>query len=190
MSQDEILKVLRMINTAESSLQTAKEILGKLDPEALSQLGSSPRSSISGTGSKAYESDGYQVIEGTFDGQNMIGPDDKVYTVAANYASKSKMVEGDRLKLTIMPNGSFIYKQIAPVEREIIKGDLISEDGHYKVLADGKKYRVILASVTYYKGEIGDEVTIVVPKGGNSEWAAIETIIPQVDSAASTNDSF
>ena len=58
-----------------------------------------------------------KIIEGQFDGQNMIGPDGKVYPVPANYASKSKLVEGDTLKLTIAQDGSFIYKQIGPVER-------------------------------------------------------------------------
>ena len=43
----------------------------------------------------------------------MIGPKDKIFPVPANYASKSKLVEGDRLKLTILPNGSFVYKQIS-----------------------------------------------------------------------------
>ena len=61
-----------------------------------------------------------KIIEGQFDGQNMIGPDGKVYPVPANYASKSKLVEGDTLKLTIAQDGSFIYKQIGPVERKKI----------------------------------------------------------------------
>ena len=47
-------------------------------------------------------------MEGVFDGQNMMGPDGKKYPVPANYASKSKLVEGDVLKLTISDDGSFI----------------------------------------------------------------------------------
>ena len=42
-----------------------------------------------------------RVIEGVFDGENMIGPDGKQYSVPANYASKSKLVEGDILKMKI-----------------------------------------------------------------------------------------
>ena len=59
-----------------------------------------------------HESDEGLVIEGVFDGQHMIGPDGKKYSVPANYASKSKLVEGDILKLTIDRQGNFIYKQI------------------------------------------------------------------------------
>lgn len=120
-----------------------------------------------------------RVIEGVFDGQNMIGPDGKQYSVPANYASKSKLVEGDILKLTIQFNGTFVYKQIGPGERERLKGILIKdeESGEFLVLADAKKYKVLLASITYFKGQEGDEVAILVPKEKNSTWAAVENLI-------------
>ena len=35
-----------------------------------------------------------RVVEGVFDGQNMVGSDGKIYSVPPNYASKSKLVEG------------------------------------------------------------------------------------------------
>ena len=86
----------------------------------------------------------------------MIGPDNKQYPVPANYASKSKLVEGDVLKLTIAEDGSFIYKQIGPVERRKILGILLEDDkGDFKVLADGKMYKVLLASLTYFKADPG-----------------------------------
>jgi hypothetical protein len=110
-------------------------------------------------------SDGGKVVEGVFDGQNMIGPDGKQYPVPANYASKSKLIEGDVLKLTISEDGSFIYKQIGPIERRKIIGLLTKDEkGDYKIVADGKTYKVLLASLTYFKAELGDQVTVVVPK--------------------------
>jgi hypothetical protein len=113
-----------------------------------------------------------------FDGQNMIGPDKKQYPVPANYASKSKLVEGDVLKLTIADDGSFIYKQIGPIERKKMLGVLlVDEKGDFKVLAEGKPYKVLLASLTYFKAEAGDEVTIVVPQASASDWAAVENVI-------------
>ena len=90
----------------------------------------------------------------------MISPDGKQYSVPANYASKSKLVEGDRLKLTIMPDGSFVYKQIGPVERVRLIGTLMRDEStnEYLVLSAERTFRVLLASVTYFKGEVGDEV--------------------------------
>ncbi len=119
-----------------------------------------------------------KIIEGVFDGENMIGPDGKQYSVPANYASKSKMVEGDILKLTITSRGTFIYKQISPTERSRVIGELERSDGgNFYVSADGRKWRVLPASVTYFKGEPGDETVILVPKSGKSKWAAIENVV-------------
>src|SRR5674476_43528 len=63
-----------------------------------------------------------KIIEGVFDGQNMVGSDSKTYPVPANYASKSKLVQGDILKLTITEEGAFLYKQIGPIPRKQVIG--------------------------------------------------------------------
>ena len=182
----EISKVLRLIENAESSLKAARNMLAELSPEAAEAAGVSTED----LGGAAYSEGEKQVVEGHFDGQKMRGPKEKTYPVPPNYASKSKLVEGDRLKLTIMPNGSFLYKQIAPVEREFLKGTLIYEDGQYKVTTDKGTFRVLLASVTYYKGQMGDEVTLIIPKDRNAQWGAIEAILPQFETEAQPEHSF
>src|SRR6476469_1382342 len=143
--------VMQMIEAAEKNIQSAKQLLresGGISPA---------RSTTSAAFEKAHSmasSDGDKIIEGVFDGQNMIGPEGKQYPVPANYASKSKLVEGDMLKLTIAEDGSFIYKQIAPVERRKVMGMLLQDEkGDYKVIADGKSYKVLLASLTYFKAD-------------------------------------
>ncbi|MEK9165269.1 MAG: hypothetical protein AAB525_00195 [Patescibacteria group bacterium] len=123
---------------------------------------------------------GEEVIEGVFDGFQMIGPDGAEYQIPENYASKSKLVEGDLLKLTITPQGRFIYKQIGPIERETKKGILQyqdKEDRYYVTTIEGINYKILKASVTYYKGEAGDEVVVLTPKGGGSQWAALDNIV-------------
>jgi len=118
-----------------------------------------------------------KIVEGVFDGQYMVDKEGKKYPVPANYASKSKLVAGDILKLTIGPDGSFIFKQIGPVERKKLIGTLTREGDAYKVIAGGKTYSVLLASVTYFKVKPGDQVTILVPEKEDSNWAAIESAI-------------
>ncbi|HTM69147.1 MAG TPA: hypothetical protein VL426_07730 [Candidatus Binatia bacterium] len=120
-----------------------------------------------------------RVIEGVFDGQSMVGSDGKVYTVPPNYASKSKLVEGDLLKLTITPKGSFIYKQIGPIERSRSVATLgfDATTGEFYATSDSKRWSVIKASVTYFKGEPGDEVVLLIPKAAPSKWGAVENII-------------
>lgn len=126
---------------------------------------------------------GEEVIEGVFDGFQMIGPDGAEYQIPENYASKSKLVEGDLLKLTITPQGRFIYKQIGPIERETKKGILQyqgKEDRYYVTTMEGINYKILKASVTYYKGEAGDEVVVLTPKGGGSQWAALDNIVNEL----------
>jgi len=126
---------------------------------------------------------GQRVVEGVFDGSTMIGSDGRQYTVPANYASKSKLVEGDILKLTVTNAGSFIFKQIAPIERRRLIGVLEYDDlkHQFYVSLNGKKWRALTASVTYFKGEAGDEAVFIIPKNSASRWAAIENVIKYVD---------
>jgi len=139
---------------------------------------------------KEIDGDEGLIVEGVFNGQIMIGPDGKQYSVPANYASKSKLVEGDILKLTISSDGSFIFKQISPVERTRLVGHLIKDKStnEFVVLAGDKIYKVLLASVTYFKGEEGDEAVILVSKDSDSAWAAVENIIKTNNKVASTNE--
>lgn len=154
-----------LIQEAETSLAAAKELLISIVGEDGNVV--TPRSSQEEVGGK--------IIEGVFDGQIMIGPDGKSYPVPANYASKSKLVEGDILKLTIADDGGFIYKQIGPVARRQIIGTLTQHDGAYYVEANGKEYRVLLASITFFKINVGDQVTIIVPEDNpDTTWAAVE----------------
>lgn len=119
-----------------------------------------------------------RIIEGVFDGENMIGGDGKQYSIPANYASKSKLIEGDVLKLTIAPNGSFVYKQIGPIDRKRVVGKLVQmANGNFYVENEDKRWKVLTASVTYYRGSSGDEVIILVPKVGESNWAAVDNIV-------------
>ncbi|MFZ1302191.1 MAG: hypothetical protein WAQ27_06500 [Candidatus Microsaccharimonas sp.] len=158
-----------LIQEAETNLAAAKELLISIVGDDGSII--TPRSG-------ANEEVGGKVIEGVFDGQKMAGPDGKEYPIPANYASKSKLVEGDILKLTIADDGSFIYKQINPVERHQVIGTLVLHDGAYYVEANGHEYRILLASVTYFRINVGDQVTIIIPADNpDATWAAVEAAL-------------
>ncbi len=155
--------------------------LSKEDEEKISIAQAGDDNFVDIASLKQDKDDGGRIIEGVFDGENMIGPDGKQYSVPANYASKSKLVEGDILKLTITPNGTFVYKQIGPIERIRVVGILDKDDdGRFVVYANDKKWNVLTASVTYYRGQVGDEIVILIPKTGESKWAAVENIVRNV----------
>ncbi len=164
--EKQIKRLKSLIQEAETSLAAAKELLMSLvgeDPTVTAAIKEEPLGKI---------------IEGVFDGQTMVGSDAKNYPVPANYASKSKLVQGDILKLTIADDGSFLYKQIGPVPRKQVVGMLKLENGHYFVDVTGKQYRVLLASVTYFKAKPGDQVSVNVPEDDtHAEWAALEAAL-------------
>ncbi len=165
--EKQIKRLRALITESETNLAAAKELL-------LSLVGEDP---VAARLAQADENIG-KVIEGVFDGQNMVGSDGKIYPVPANYASKSKLVQGDILKLTIADDGAFMYKQIGPIPRKQIVGMLTQENGHYVVEVGDRKYRVLLASVTYFKAKPGDQVSVNVPEDDSSaEWAALEAAL-------------
>ena len=95
--EKQVKRLKSLIQDAETNLAAAKELLISIigdDGHVVTPTNS--REEVSG-----------KVVEGVFDGQKMAGPDGKEYPVPANYASKSKLVEGDILKLTIGVDGSF-----------------------------------------------------------------------------------
>lgn len=170
-----LLQLASQLKAAEDSMRRIHEQLEAIGvkPEELPTVPPTPKR----TTPMADTHVGGKVIEGIFDGQNMVGPGEKTYPVPANYASKSKLVEGDILKLTISEDGSFIYKQIGPIERKKLIGTVALQDGTYMVEAGGKLYHVLFASVTYFKAQPGDEVTVVIPSDRPASWAAIEAVI-------------
>ena len=163
--EKQVKRLRSLIQEAETNLAAAKELLISIigdDGQVVT-----PKTSTEDVTGK--------VVEGVFDGQTMLGPDGKNYPIPANYASKSKLVEGDILKLTIADDGSFIYKQIGPVARKQVIGTLVQHDGVYYVEANGREYRILLASVTFFRINIGDQVTIIIPADNpDATWAAVE----------------
>ncbi len=164
--EKQIKRLRALIQEAETNLSAATELL-------VSLVGDDDR-----VAPVAREDTLGKVIEGVFDGQNMVGSDAKTYPVPANYASKSKLVQGDILKLTIADDGSFLYKQIGPIPRKQVVGQLRLENGHYFVDVNGKHFRVLLASVTYFKAKPNDQVSVNVPEDDSqAEWAALEAAL-------------
>ena len=169
LTEKQIKRLRSLIGEAETNLAAAKELLNSVLGDG--EIITAPKDTIvSGPEGK--------IIEGIFDGQIMIGPDGKNYPVPANYASKSKLVEGDIMKLTITEDGKFLYKQIGPVERKTVIGTLTHHDDKYYVEVAGKEYQILYASVTYFHLHEGSQVSVVIPmKNEDATWAAVEAAL-------------
>ena len=167
--EKQIKRLRSLLQEAETNLAAAKELLNSVLGDG--DIITAPRETV------VSDPDG-KIIEGVFDGQIMIGPDGKNYPVPANYASKSKLVEGDLMKLTITPDGRFLYKQIGPVERKSVIGTLTHHDDKYYVEVAGREYEILYASVTYFHLREGSQVSVVIPaKNDEAQWAAVEAAL-------------
>lgn len=157
-----VIELLDSGNLEETSADFAKLVASKKEAERVLE-------DISGA----------RVIEGVFDGQAMVGSDGKSYAAPPNYASKSKLVEGDMLKLTIKRDGTFLFKQIGPIERARLVGSLAFDaaSSTFVAIVGEQIYKLLNASVTFFHGEPGDKVVILVPKNTPSVWAAVENVV-------------
>lgn len=167
--EKQIKRLRTLIQEAETNLAAAKELLVSVlgDGEVIT----APRDVV-------ISSPEGKVIEGVFDGQIMIDQEGKNYPVPANYASKSKLVEGDIMKLTITEDGRFLYKQIGPVERRSVIGTLTHHDDKYFVEVSGREYEILYASVTYFRLKEGQQVSVIIPANNDkATWAAVEAAL-------------
>lgn len=171
----EIERIVKLIENIEQNLRALKQLVGE------GELAVPP---LAGQNNyfAATEENEDAAIEGVFDGEKMIDYNGKSYQVSANYASKSKLVEGDPLKLYITDDGKFYYKQLGPVARKNLPGTLRSEGNHFVIEGDDKKvYNVLTASVTYYMSlfniHAGDRLMMLLPADREAHWAVIDNIL-------------
>ncbi|MDD2516405.1 MAG: hypothetical protein PHF46_02830 [Candidatus Gracilibacteria bacterium] len=178
MTDEKKLRAIKdLLISAEKAVNSAKKILAtmtgpedKKDLEILSSVDSL----------YSYNDGEDKVVEGVFTGEAMLGSDKNIYPVPQNYASKSHLVQGSKLKAIIKPDGKILYKIIEEIEFESKVGIIAKNKERFQVLVDGQAYNVLLAAITYFKCEIGDSITVRIPKGKEATYAAIEAVIPKV----------
>lgn len=174
-NKNQVKAIKDFIITAEKSLKNAKKLLADLIKD--NDLDLNKTVDLDTSGLHSYNSDDSQIIEWVFTGEDMYGVDGNKYPIPANYASKSKMVQGDKLKLTIAPNGKMLYKQISPIERETITGLLTEDKGKYQAVSGEKTYDLLTAAVTHCWANIWDNLALIIPKWKDATFAAIDTVI-------------
>lgn len=167
MEQEKLREVGERLREAETAIGEARRILHDLGFVEEARGLKPPKEGLTGA----------SIIEGVFDGEAMVSTEGDRYPIPANYASKSKLVEGDRLKLTILPDGSFLYKQIGPTPRRNARGVVEIIGGEYRIAAEGHSCQVLRASITFHKLEAGDEVGVLLPDEREARFATIDQVL-------------
>jgi len=172
-----ILAIRDFIMTAEKSLKNAKKLLKDLSEENWIELDTNI--SFDTKWLHSYKDSENKIVEWVFTGESMIDSEWNTYPIPANYSSKSKLVQWDKMKLTIDETGRMTYKQIAQIERETKVGLLVKENWKYSVVCDWEVYDVLTAAVTHFKWEIWDNISVILPAWKRASFAAIEAVIPK-----------
>ena len=172
-----ILAIKDFIVTSEKSLKSAKKLLIDLAKE--NNIDLSAEINLTTSGLHSYTDENNKIIEWVFTWDQMLWADGKNYPIPVNYASKSKMVQWDKLKLIIDWAWKMTYKQISPIEREIKTGLVTKDQGKFQVVCEWNTYDLLTAAVTHFKVEIWDTISVLLPKGKQASFAAIEAVIPK-----------
>lgn len=120
-----------------------------------------------------------ETIEGVFNGIDMISEDGRVWPVPGNYSSKSKLQEGDKLKLVIGDDGSFIYKQIERLECKRVRATINWVKRDCFATVGKKKYRILYQTASFFHLRDDDVAVILIPLTREVSWAAVENVIKQ-----------
>lgn len=119
-------------------------------------------------------------IIGVFKGEYIVTDNGLRYPIQQNYASKSKLVEGDVMALKITDDGQFIYKLTKPVQRRRLMAEVVVDDetGEMKAATQLEKFKMLSSSISYYKIVPGKKLIIAVPMNiGEEVICAIEGVI-------------
>jgi hypothetical protein len=187
--------ILSLLEICESNLKNAKTLLAQsLGGDIVYR--NSPATSYPNPNSSNFQinagSEDVEFVEGYFDGENMIGDNGKVYTVPQNYASKSQLVVGDKMKWSMIKDGFDGYKEVfkltQPVLREKVIGKFVVEGNNYGAMVDGypTMVKILKASATFAMKNlglaIGGKVALYVPKAGSSaNWGAFINVVNSSD---------
>jgi hypothetical protein len=173
-----IQSALSLIEIAENNLNNAKALLNSLMEEKGMQA--TPDNQYKNLSSE--ESQAIEVVEGYFDGESMLGDNGQYYTVPQNYASKTQLVIGDRMKWMLTPDKE-VFKLIGQAQRERIIGTFSMEADNYVVISEKypKPIKILKASATFAMKNLGlnygDEVVLIVPKGITPTWGAFSSVV-------------
>lgn len=169
------IKALRdLMLSAQASINSAKKILNSLLWEDQDEWFQASMEWLS-----TYTLGEDKVIEWVFTGESMLWSDGSMYPVPQNYASKSLLVQGSKLKAIIQPSGKIVYKIILEIPYESKIGIVTKNGEKYQITTETKTYNVLLAAVTFHHCNVGDTVSIRIPEWKDATYAVIEAIVPK-----------
>jgi hypothetical protein len=184
---------LSLLDIAETNLRNAKILMLQALEINGGNKGNDTLISLNSGRISKDEEESKEVVEGYFDGEYMIGDNSQTYLVPQNYASKTQLVVGDRMKWILTPTRE-IFKLIQPVEREKVEGVFTIDEDSYLVIIDNipSPVKILKASATFAMKtqglKPGDIVSILIPKNTVPRWGAFLTVVKSNNIKPTIND--
>lgn len=175
-SQLQIKLVNQALAAAQASIELAKSLLAdfsgdKLPATALSSNSKSP----------VVDAASLPGIVGTYDGENMVTPSGEKFSVPPNYASKSLLIYGDKLKMIDGDASALggekrkLFKAIEKAARQSVVGILSKKDEQWLLVTSDGAHKVLEAAVNYFGFKEGDHLTGFLPQDNlKAPFAALE----------------
>ena len=191
MSNKKLSHILSIIEIAENNLKSAKSLLVQNMSEE-KKLSSDNQVSRKSKIVNPEENQALEVIEGYFDGESMVGDNGQIYPVPQNYASKTQLIIGDRMKSILTADSKRIFKLIQPAERERAVGTFAIEGEDYVCLVDNlpQPVKILKASATFAMKNLGlqpgREIAIIIPKKSTPTYGAFSSVISVSESQHSS----
>ncbi len=142
-AKNRIQLLSQALSAAASSINLAKQLINEIEREG-----------------GAVEPPG---LIGKYDGNFMVTEAGKKYPVPDNYAAKTLLVYGDKLKMVEGPTGRR-FKHIGKTPRVEAEATLTVKDGRFVAVTSEVSYKLIQSWVSHLGGEEGDKVKILIPK--------------------------
>lgn len=119
-------------------------------------------------------------IEGVFDGAHMVTAEGEKFEVPANYAAKSKLLFGTKLKM-ITEEDKTIFKQVDKPEAKEIEGILSKKEGKWHILADSGSYRVSDVAAQFHGATANCGAIALIPAANlKAPFAALVKLVKEV----------
>jgi len=156
-TQNRLQLLSQALSAAASSINLARQLINEIQREG-----------------GALEPPG---LIGKYDGGFMVTEAGKKYPVPDNYAAKTRLIYGDKLKMVEGPAGRR-FKHIEKIPRVEVEAVLTVKDGRLVAVSSEGSYKLIQSAVKYLKGEGGDKVKILLPREEkHAPFAAILGVI-------------
>lgn len=156
-TQNRLQLLSQALSAAASSINLARQLINEIQREG-----------------GALEPPG---LIGKYDGMFMVTEAGKKYPVPDNYAAKSQLIYGDKLKMLEGPEGRR-FKHIEKIPRVEVEATLTVKDGRLVAVTPEGSYKLIQSAVRYLRGEEGDKVKILLPRDEkHAPFAAIVEVV-------------